>query len=136
MGSEIKGVFGVTEEFKTYYGTKRIDARPEQGGPTGIMPGYTVRYPDGYLSWSPETVFEAAYQEVDALSFGHAIVAMKEGRRVARAGWAGQWIALEDGKGGPHIRTYTIEGPVPYGRGWVASHPDILANDWQILEGL
>lgn len=72
---------------------------------------------------------------VFGVTFGDALEAMKQGRRIARSSWAGQWIALEDGKGGPHIRTYTIEGPVPYGRGWVASHPDMLADDWRILEG-
>ena len=133
MGSEIEGVFGVTEEFKTYYGMKRIDARPERNG---IMPGYTVRYPDGYLSWSPETVFEAAYQEVDALSFGHAMMAMKEGHRVARSGWTGQWLALsETHEGMLQIRTFTTEGIVPIANGWARRDSDMLANDWRILEG-
>lgn len=27
-------------------------------------PGYRVTYPDGYISWSPKEVFEAAYREV------------------------------------------------------------------------
>lgn len=27
-------------------------------------PGYHVRYPDGYDSWSPKETFEAAYREV------------------------------------------------------------------------
>ena len=124
-------------EYKTYYGTKRIHAMPadkldETGKRTD---GYEVLYPDGYVSWSPKDVFEAAYQEIDALSFGHAIVAMKEGRRVARAGWTGQWLALEDHEGKIQIRTYTTEGPVPYIRGWIASNADIFANDWRILEG-
>lgn len=26
--------------------------------------GYKVIYPDGYISWSPKDVFEAAYREV------------------------------------------------------------------------
>lgn len=29
-------------------------------------PGYSVKYPDGYISWSPKAVFEAAY-----LPLGH-----------------------------------------------------------------
>ena len=28
------------------------------------QPGYCVRYPDGYISWSPKNVFENAYREV------------------------------------------------------------------------
>ena len=27
-------------------------------------PGYRVTYPDGYVSWSPKSVFENAYREV------------------------------------------------------------------------
>lgn len=27
-------------------------------------PGYHVKYPDGYHSWSPKEVFESAYREV------------------------------------------------------------------------
>ena len=125
-------------EYRTYYGTKRIEARPEFGRRAEmavIEDGYSVRYPDGYMSWSPKDVFEAAYQETGALSFAHAIVAMKEGRRVARAGWTGQWLALEDHEGKTQLRTYTTEGPVPYIRGWIASNADIFANDWRILEG-
>ena len=26
--------------------------------------GYLVKYPDGYLSWSPKEVFESAYREI------------------------------------------------------------------------
>lgn len=29
-------------------------------------PGYKVYYPDGYVSWSPQIVFEQAYRELDA----------------------------------------------------------------------
>lgn len=42
-----------------YMGTKMIEAEPapaEDGSP-----GYRVRYPDGYESWSPAETFEAAY---------------------------------------------------------------------------
>ena len=31
-----------------------------------VQPGYAVKYPDGYVSWSPKAVFEAAY-----LAIGH-----------------------------------------------------------------
>jgi hypothetical protein len=61
----------------TYVGVKRIEAWPElepvdqinptQGDPLAQRdprPGYAVRYPDGYVSWSPADVFEAAYQQV------------------------------------------------------------------------
>lgn len=63
---------------KTYIGTKIIQAEPctewEHCGytvddaETKNLPlnrnGYRIRYPDGYMSWSPADVFEAAYREI------------------------------------------------------------------------
>ena len=65
---------------KQYIGTKIIEAEPayrcrDGGGkvfittsPKEAFPnypivedGYRVRYPDGYVSWSPKDVFERAY---------------------------------------------------------------------------
>lgn len=44
---------------KTYIGVKRIQAEPQE---RNGKPGYRVIYePDGYESWSPKDVFEAAY---------------------------------------------------------------------------
>jgi len=42
-----------------YIGTKQITAWPQthEDG----RPGYAVKYPDGYTSWSPKATFEAAY---------------------------------------------------------------------------
>ena len=61
---------------KDYYGTKRVTAwKQEREG----KPGYAVKYRDGYISWSPAAEFEAAYQPLTALSFGHAIEAAKAG---------------------------------------------------------
>ena len=61
----------------TYIGTKIIQAEPALRidgkiySPDEILPedtdvevGYRVRYPDGYESWSPRDVFEAAYMPV------------------------------------------------------------------------
>lgn len=66
------------DQKKTYIGVKRIEAYPaERDG----QPGYAVIYPDGYKSWSPKAVFEAAYfpikdgrfiQEVDIQAFINA----------------------------------------------------------------
>ena len=46
------------DQKKTYIGVKRIEAYPED---RDGKPGYAVIYPDGYKSWSPKDVFEAAY---------------------------------------------------------------------------
>lgn len=60
---------------KKYIGTKHVEAEPmsmqeayDKGLlQSGRMPvegkkGYIVKYNDGYLSWSPKEVFEAAYE--------------------------------------------------------------------------
>lgn len=46
-----------------YVGTKIIEALPAQ---KDGVDGYAVKYADGYTSWSPKDVFEAAY-----LPLGH-----------------------------------------------------------------
>jgi hypothetical protein len=57
---------------ETYIGVKMLEAEPmtlgearfnEKTTVKGLVntPGYLVRYPDGYESWSPKAVFEAAY---------------------------------------------------------------------------
>lgn len=146
---------------RDYYGTKRVTAWrsdwPDKGaGESQSGEGYKVKYEDGYTSWSPKAVFEAAYQPVDAMSFGHAIVALKAGHRVCRAGWNGKnmWLVLVPGSNGltvdegrplakagldvgttfnylPHIDMWTAQGDlVP----WLSSQTDMLADDWQIVE--
>lgn len=52
----------MVEEKKTYVGVKKVEAYPED---RDGKPGYAVIYPDGYKSWSPKEVFEAAYLPVE-----------------------------------------------------------------------
>jgi hypothetical protein len=93
------------------------------------------------------------------LDFGEALIALKAGKRVARAGWngAGQWVALGSGNPlldasqfwNPHARAHaeqngggatvlpyfilkTAQGAVLMG--WASSQSDALAEDWQIVE--
>ena len=156
---------------KTYIGTKIIQAAPalrmedadgnvrvELLG-TNPMPrvgetvdmGYKVVYPDGYESWSPQDVFEEAYRLTDGLSFGLAIEAARQGKKIARKGWNGKGQYVELGCD----FTYTAPGDIPVrsvqhldigsqalvfvgtrGRqvGWLASQSDMLADDWMIVE--
>ena len=134
-----------------YYGTKHIKATlmtrlaynqyrgwtvPSDEDPADD--GYLVEYLDGgkpnhpahagYISWSPKAQFEAAYQPTTALSFGHAIVALKEGKKVARAGWNGKgmWLRCINGR---DVQLHN-NGFSP----WLASQTDVLADDWQIIE--
>lgn len=145
--------------FTPYYGTKHIWAYPQT---KDDQEGYNVRYEDGYTSWSPKVVFEAAYQPYSALSFGHALIALQEGKKVARSGWNGKGMFLyyvpaanypaqtDVAKGywaNKGTGTHTTGVPlVPYGAyiamktaqdnvvPWLASQTDVLANDWQIVE--
>lgn len=132
-----------------YYGTKRVTAwAQERDG----QPGYGVKYADGYQSWSPRETFEAAYQPVTAMSFGHALAALKEGHKVARAGWNGKGMFLFLVAGSTfrvnrppllgiypegtvidyhaHIDMKTATGEVVP---WLASQTDMLAEDWELV---
>lgn len=94
-----------------------------------------------------------------ANDFGFALFALKQGKRVARAGWNGKgmWLALScngtrevpaanfwappnrayaEANGGkatvlPSITMKTATGEILMG--WLASQTDMLADDWQIV---
>lgn len=82
------------------------------------------------------------------MTFGEAIEAMRLGHRVQREGWNGKnmHIYLENhfhvilGQGGmkherkynPVIIMFTAQGE--HQPGWLASQPDMLASDWQIVQ--
>ena len=161
----------------TYFGTKLLNAWPMNRQeyvdyrtwelPAGENPddlGYLVEYLDGgaanddrhngYISWSPKDVFDAAYQPTEAMSFSHALTALKAGRKVARAGWNGKgmWLILVGGTPeievhpltvyhsagletvsiDPHIDMFTAQGTMQ--PGWLASQADMLADDWKIVD--
>ena len=67
------------------------------------------------------------------MGFGQAIEALKNGQRVARAGWNGtsMYIYLLTVPGyEPCICMHTAQGKEQ--PGWLASQPDILSADWEI----
>lgn len=93
------------------------------------------------------------------MDFGDALRAMKDGKRVARAGWNGKgmWIAVggtpvtlaadkfwnehskrhAEGNGGsavvdPYIIMKTAQDSILMG--WLASQSDMLAEDWSVLD--
>jgi len=117
-----------------YYGTKRITAWEQE---KDSKPGYAVKYSDGYISWSPKDVFEAAYQPITSMSFGHALVALKAGHCVARQGWNGKGMWLELQTPDEHSKmtlSYIFMTTVQKDRvPWLASQTDMLSNDWQII---
>jgi len=128
--------------------------------------GYLVEYVDGgesnhadhdgYISWSPEAVFNRAYKESGEMSFGMAIEAAKMGRKVSRIGWngSGMYAVIMPGfpEGVPanaqtakvhgikeghsiNIRSYwalkTAQNDIAT---WAPSGSDSLANDWCIVD--
>ena len=133
----------------------------------GSDAGYLVEYLDGgkantpdhagYVSWSPEDVFQRAYRECTGMTFGLAVEALKAGQRVARAGWNGKgmWITYSPGSvvpaerfwaqrnkeyaeqtGGcasvlPCLTMKTATGEILMG--WLASQSDMLSDDWEIV---
>jgi hypothetical protein len=153
------------ESARTFIGVKIVTAEPcpawQQFGdhPAGA-PGYKVTYEDGYVSWSPQAVFDAAYRWVEAMSFGLALEALKLGKKVARQGWNGKgmWLSLSgperrlsheqfwsnnngdfarqqpDGQATvlPSICMKTADDKILMG--WLASQTDMLADDWHIVE--
>lgn len=149
---------------KKYIGTKIIEAVPaiRKGGKVyekyQSIPesmdhedeGYKVRYPDGYESFSPKDVFEAAYRETDCLSFGLAIEAAKKGKRISRRGWNGknQYVELAERisyENAAHEvvnanheaignKALAFVGTSGVQLGWLASQADMLADDWMIVE--
>ena len=81
-----------------YIGTKIIQAEPALRYSLPNVPGedgYKVVYPDGYESWSPKDVFEAAYRPCSAMTFGLALDALKLGKKVRRTGWNGKGMWLK-----------------------------------------
>jgi hypothetical protein len=71
-------------------------------------------------------------------SFGEAIQALEDGKKVGRAGWNGKGMFLElqrpDANSKmslPYIYMKTVQDDlVP----WVASQTDMLSKDWEILD--
>lgn len=152
-----------------YIGVKLINAKPmnradyntlrgwqlpadENGADQGFLVEYQdggkANHPhfDGYISWSPEDVFNRAYSPTTGMgmTFGLALEALKKGERISRAGWNGKgmWLSFVDGheykvepfiacqQHLPWIGMKTADDKfVP----WLASQTDVLADDWQIV---
>ena len=99
--------------------------------------GYLVEYLDGgqpnhpdfsgYISWSPEEVFEKAYRATTGMSFGLALEAAKMGMPVKRKAWANQTVVYFPR---PERFGKTSSGK-PSGI-WIPTMADIFAEDWSL----
>lgn len=162
-------------EFAKYIGTKLIKAKPMTRGeynkyrgwtiPENENPddeGYLVVYvdSDNYESWSPKDVFDRVYRSCDGgMTFGGALELMKMGFKVARKGWNGNFIYMQDGSHPyfyqlkddvqrklvnshcvnndgmvticPHIDMKAADGSLVIG--WLASQTDMFAEDWIVV---
>lgn len=171
---------------EVFFGTKQVVAWPmtrqayndyrdwtlpddENGDDEGYLIEYVEggrgNHPDhlGYISWSPKEVFYKEYTPTGAMSFGHALVAMEQGLKVARAGWNGKgmWVAWTPGSTVPlqsvkpgsalallaaeriaagDLSELTICGHYDMKAadgslviGWLASQTDMAAKDWGIV---
>lgn len=151
---------------QTYYGTKRLKATPMTrleynnlrgwqlpADECGEDAGYLVEYADGgkpnvpgcigYVSWSPKDVFEASYQPIDRLFFGHALEVLKAGGHVTRAAWNGREVYLflvaawpdnvsveQYAPNLPFIAMRAADGRIVP---WEVEQTDVLAGDWVAL---
>ena len=159
-----------------YIGTKLINAEPMTRAAYNVFrgwelpadengddEGYLVEYLDGgkpntnthagYVSWSPKAQFDNAYRKTTGMPFGLAVEAMKQGKKVARAGWngTGMFVYLVPGSQFkvnrapllgiypegtditycPHMDLKTADGSIAT---WAPSGSDALADDWYIVE--
>lgn len=150
----------VTPMTRGAYNKKRGWTLPKDENPKDK--GYLVKCPDGYVSWCPKAQLEANGRPVDGMTFGMAIEAMKQGKKVARAGWNGKgmflWLkpavniktewckdemlkGLVEANGGEILGLGTIcmythdsTGRKAILTGWLASQSDMLYDDWVIVE--
>jgi hypothetical protein len=160
---------------KRYIGTKIINATPMSRRDYNTLRGWELpadengddegylmeradngmpNHPDykGYINWAPKNVFESAYFPVADIDFGGAIVALKQGLKVARTGWNGKgmFVYLVPADRYP-AKTPAAKGffgddaLVPYNAymaiknvdgtvsTWMPSVNDCLAVDWTVL---
>lgn len=164
-------------EYKQYIRCKIVEATPMRRGECYELLGRTMMANDespadeGYHviesydneTWCPKAQFEAAFRPVDGMTFGQAIEAMKQGKKVARRGWNGKGMFLwmkqatnikaewckdemlrgivEDnggeilGLGTICMYTHDATGRKAVLTGWLASQSDMLLDDWEIVEG-
>jgi len=155
---QIKAIAMTRLEYNNYRGwTLPADENGDDAGYlVEFLDGGASNHPDhaGYITWSPANVFEAAYQPVTSMTFGHAVEILKAGRRVAREGWNGKGMFLYYVPAASYPAQRNTLGTmvgmfpddmVPYTAyiamktaqnnvvPWLASQTDVLAEDWGVV---
>ena len=138
---------------QNFIGVKKVQAEPEQ---KDGQDGFKVVYEEGYESWCPRDVFLKHNRACDALPFSFALEAVKQGKKIARAGWNGKGMYVTYKPGYPdgvacNAATAQAHG-IPEGTKiiscpylemktaddklvpWLVSQTDALTDDWQIVE--
>ena len=120
------------------------DARIEDG----YM--FTTSNDDKYPQFMTAEEFEKICRSAEDMTFGDALVALKQGQRVARKGWNGknQYVELACGISYANSAAQIVNvdhknignkalafvGTSGVQMGWLASQADMLADDWYIVE--
>lgn len=105
-----------------------------------------LNYDDGYQSSVPVEIFQRDFRVNGFLSFGDALLALEQGKRVERSGWNGKgmWLKFIE----PHNYNVTDYNTLGYEKRpfimmrdavgaivpWLASQTDVLAKDWSVLD--
>lgn len=114
---------------------------------------FTTSKDDRYPQFMSKDEFEKSCRSAEDMTFGDALEAMKQGKRVARKGWNGknmyvflatdvefntmadisEFYGSADGvEVLPMCVLRTAQGNMQ--PGWLASQADMLAEDWYIVE--
>ena len=128
------------------------------GSTNKVQDGYifTASKDDRYPEFMEKDVFEQICRSTEAMNFGDALDALKQGKRVARKGWNGKNMSVAYQKGypdgipcnkntaqawgmqegelfkcRPYLQMRCADGTFQM---WLASQSDILADDWYIVE--
>lgn len=117
---------------------------------------FTTSKDDRYPQYMSAAEFEKICRSTEDMNFGDALVALKQGKRVARKGWNGKNMSVAYQKGypdgipcnkntaqawgmeegelfkcRPYLQMRCADGTFQM---WLASQSDILADDWYIVE--
>ncbi len=129
---------------RQYILTRVVMAEPLQ---INGVEGYTIRFPGQgvhFRSMDELVTGNQSLRPCDDMDFGHALDALKCGRKVARTGWNGKGLWLELQRPDAHSKmtlpyifmsypddaANTPGARVP----WLASQTDMLAEDWKVVE--